>query len=91
MTTTLRLEKIGDAKGIRIPEELIQRYHIDSEVRLTETATGFLLEPAEVEKLTLEESFEEMARDEDSKKELAAWEGTLADGLDDDDFAGWPR
>ena len=91
MTTTIRLETIGDSKGFRIPQDLIQRYHIDSEVKLTETATGFLLEPAGIKKLSLEESFEEMARDEESKTELAAWDGTLADGLDDDDFAGWPR
>lgn len=89
---TLQLEKIGDANVIRIPEELMARYHIGAAVELTETATGFLLEPAKVEKLSFEDSLDAMAKEfAENQAELNAWDVTLADGLEDDEFEGWPR
>ena len=91
MTKTLKLVQIGNSKGVRIPKELIQRYHLAGEVKLTETEAGLLLQRTGSKKLSLEESFAEMARDPSTKAELAAWDATLSDGLPDDDFADWPR
>ena len=91
MTTKLKLVKIGNSKGIRIPQVLIQRYHLGEEVELTETATGLLLEASNPAKLSLDESFEAMAKDSESKAEFKDWDATIADGLEDEDFEGWPR
>ena len=92
MITTLRLEKIGDANVIRIPKEWIQRYHIGAEVSVTEMPSGILLQAAKVKKLTLDESLDAMAKEfAENQAELKVWDVTLADGLEDDEFAGWPR
>lgn len=91
MTKTLKLVQIGNSKGVRIPQELILRYQLADEVQLTETEAGLLLQRTGSKKLSLKDSFAEMARDPATKAELAAWDATLADGLPDDDFSGWPR
>lgn len=91
MTKILKLVKIGNSKGVRIPQELIQRYRLTAEVQLTETEAGLLLQRSGSKKLNLEESFAEMAKNPDTKSQLEAWDATLADGLPDEDFAGWPR
>jgi antitoxin MazE len=91
MTKTLKLVRIGNSKGIRIPHALIERYHLDGEVNVTETAAGLLLQSADSKKLSLEDSFAAMARDGRSKAEAEPWSATLADGLEDENFKGWPR
>ena len=92
MTMTLRLMKIGNSKGIQIPEELIQRYHIGAELELTETTSGILLQPTRLKKLTLDESLDAMAKEfAENQAELKIWDATIADGLDDDEFKDGPR
>lgn len=91
MTKTLKLVRIGNSQGIRIPRELIQRHQLGDEVRVTETAAGLLLQPARSRKLSLAESFAEMAIDPAAMAEAAEWQPALADGLDDEEFKGWPR
>jgi len=91
MTKTVKLVQIGNSKGVRIPQELIQRYQLVGEVQLTETENGLLLQCGNSTKLSFEDSFAEMAREGCVQDELEAWAPAVADGLPDDDFSGWPR
>ena len=83
----LKMVAIGNSRGIRIPSSIIKRYGIKDEVQLVETAEGLLLRPIRSEKLSLEESFREMASDPDTMAEAESLQGTLADGLEDDDLS----
>ncbi len=74
MTKTLKLVRIGDSQGIRIQLELIQRHQLGGTVRVTETAAGLLLQPLHSKKLSLAESFAEMAKDPRAMVEAAEWE-----------------
>ena len=56
-------------------------------VQLVETAEGLLLRPIRSEKLSLEESFREMASDPDAMAEAESLQGTLADGLEHDELS----
>jgi antitoxin MazE len=80
----LKIVPIGNSKGIRIPSPVIRRYGIRDEIELIETAEGLLLRPIDSNKLSLEESFREMAAD--AIAEAESFEGTLADGLEEDDL-----
>ena len=91
MTTTLKLVPIGDAQGLCLPDWMVARYHLHGEVTVTTTSAGLLVGPADGSKLSLEETFSEMAREGGAQEEAEAWAPTLADGLDDEEFAGWKR
>jgi len=91
MTTTLKLVPIGDAHGLCLPEWMVTRYRLQGEVSVTATEAGLLVEAAPVTRLSLEQTFAEMAKEGGVQEELAAWSPTLADGLEDEEFAGWPR
>jgi antitoxin MazE len=82
----LKIVPIGNSKGIRIPSPVIRRYGIRDKIELIETADGLLLRPIDSDKLSLEESFREMAADTEAIAEAESLEGTLADGLEEDDL-----
>ena len=82
----LTIVPVGNSKGIRIPSSLIRRYRIEGKVELIETPEGLLLRPVGSDKLSLAESFREMAADARAITEARSLEGTLADGLEDDEF-----
>jgi SpoVT / AbrB like domain. len=86
-TEILKIVPIGNSKGIRIPSPVIRRYRIGTEVELIETPEGILLRPIDPNKLSLDESFREMAADAEAIAEAKSLEGTLADGLEEDDFS----
>ena len=90
-TTTLKLVPMGDSRGLCLPDWMVARYHLDEEVKVTATPAGLLVAPADESKLTLDETFAEMAAEGGAQEELAEWSPTLADGLEDEEFAGWPR
>jgi antitoxin component of MazEF toxin-antitoxin module len=80
-TKELKITQIGNSRGIRIPAEILRRYHMDSSVFLEERSEGILLRPAEPiqEKLSWEETAQEMAA---SREDWGEWDGTLSDGLE---------
>jgi antitoxin MazE len=82
----LKIVPVGNSKGIRIPSSVIRRYGIRDEIELIEMAEGLLLRPIESNKLSLEESFREMAALPEAIAEAESLQGTLADGLEEDDF-----
>jgi len=84
----LKVVGIGNSRGVRIPRRVIQRYGIEDELQLLETAEGLLLRPVRSGKLSFEESFRQMAADSDAQAEALSLEGTLADGLEAENWAG---
>jgi len=83
MTTTLKLVKIGNSRGIRIPQQLIRRYQLGNEVVVEATKKGLLLLPGSEGKLGMEDSFKAMAVDRKALKEAREWaESGLTEGLE---------
>ncbi|HEY8902634.1 MAG TPA: AbrB/MazE/SpoVT family DNA-binding domain-containing protein [Chthoniobacterales bacterium] len=80
-TTILKVSRIGNSRGIRMPAEMLRKYHITDAVIAEENADEIVLRPIRegVPKLSWEETAKAMAAgDED----WAEWDETLADGLD---------
>jgi antitoxin MazE len=83
---TLKVIKVGNSRGVRLPNEVLKRYQIGNEVEMIQTSEGVLLRPVQANKLSLEESFREMALDKVILSELSELDSTLSDGLGNEDF-----
>ena len=80
-TTELKLARIGNSRGIRLPAELIRRHGLDDGVLLEDRGDSLVLRPkAKPKKLSWEETAREMAA---SDEDWSEWDCTLADGLED--------
>jgi antitoxin MazE len=81
-TMKLKVARIGNSRGVRLPAALLRRYRIGRTVVMEERSDGILLRPSGpvVEKLSWEETAREMAA---SREDWSAWETAVADGLDD--------
>jgi antitoxin component of MazEF toxin-antitoxin module len=82
--TTMRLKvaRIGNSRGVRLPAASLRRYRIGEAVMMEERSDGILLRPTgpTVEKLSWEETARAMAA---SPEEWRDWDATAADGLND--------
>jgi antitoxin component of MazEF toxin-antitoxin module len=78
----LKVARIGNSRGVRLPAESLRRYRIGKAVLMEERAEGILLRPVgpAVEKLSWEDTASEMA---ESREEWSAWDEAAADGLSD--------
>jgi antitoxin component of MazEF toxin-antitoxin module len=76
----LKVARIGNSRGIRLPARTLERYRIGSMVVMEERSDGILLRPAgpASPKLSWEETAREMAA---QGGDWTAWETTVADGL----------
>ena len=81
-TVKLKVARIGNSRGVRLPAASLRRYRIGETVLMEERSEGILLRPAGpvVEKLSWDETAREMAA---SLEEWQAWDATAADGLSD--------
>jgi antitoxin component of MazEF toxin-antitoxin module len=81
-TVKLKVARIGNSRGVRLPAASLRRYRIGETVLMEERSEGILLRPTgpAVEKLSWEETAREMAA---SREDWSAWDATAADGLDD--------
>ncbi|MGH7804327.1 MAG: AbrB/MazE/SpoVT family DNA-binding domain-containing protein [Candidatus Binatia bacterium] len=77
----LKVARIGNSRGVRLPAASLRRYRIGESVLMEERSDGILLRPtgSAVEKLSWEETASEMAA---SAEDWSAWDTTSADGLD---------
>jgi antitoxin MazE len=77
----LKVVRIGNSRGVRIPAETLERYRIDDSVVMEERSDGILLRPvgAMTPKLSWEETAREMAA---ALEDWSAWAATDADGQD---------
>ncbi len=79
-TVKLKVARIGNSRGVRLPAASLRRYRIGEAVLMEERSEGILLRPTgpAVEKLSWDETAAEMAA---SGEDWSAWEATAADGL----------
>jgi len=79
-STELKLTRIGNSRGVRLPADTLRRYGIDSGVLMEEKSEGILLRPLPVdgEKLSWGDTAREMAAEQEPWSE---WDASMADGL----------
>jgi len=78
-TLDLKLTRIGNSKGIRLPVGIIKRYGFSALLTAEAREDGLLLKARKGGKLSWQETAHEMAaRDED----WSEWESTAGDGLE---------
>ena len=80
--TRLKVARIGNSRGVRLPAASLRRYRIGETVLMEERSEGILLRPTgpAVEKLSWEETAREMAA---SREDWSAWDMAGSDGLED--------
>jgi antitoxin component of MazEF toxin-antitoxin module len=78
----LRVARIGNSRGVRIPAATLERYGIGDAVLMEERSDGILLRPAELKgrKLSWEETAREMAV---AAEDWSEWETSAGDGLEE--------
>jgi antitoxin component of MazEF toxin-antitoxin module len=79
---TLKVARIGNSRGVRLPAESLRRYRIGDTVLMEERSDGILLRPVSsaVAKLSWEDTAREMAR---AGEDWSAWEVVSGDGSND--------
>jgi len=77
----VRVTRIGNSRGVRLPAETLRRYRIGETVLLEETPAGILLRPlgGDVGKLSWEDTAREMAASDEDWTDLDA---VVGDGLE---------
>ena len=78
-TQDVKLIAIGNSRGIRLPKALLQKYGWGDTLVLEELDTGILLYSKDSNKLSWENTYREMAANDEDWSEFDA---TVADGLD---------
>jgi len=80
-SVVLKVSRIGNSRGIRLPAAMLRKYHITDTVIAEEKVHEIVLRPApaKTQKLSWEETAREMAA---SGEDWSEWDCTLADGLD---------
>lgn len=79
---TLKVVRIGNSRGVRLPAQLLSRYRIRESVEVECTASGIVLRPRRDAKLSWEDTFKEMRREQEEKgDEFSDFEATRGDGL----------
>jgi antitoxin component of MazEF toxin-antitoxin module len=77
----LKVARIGNSRGIRIPAGTLERYRIGASVVMEERSDGILLRPRgpTVSKLSWEDTASAMTA---AAEDWKAWDMTSGDGLD---------
>jgi len=80
-TQELKVARIGNSRGVRLPASSLKRYSVGSVMIMEERTEGILLRPLgpTVEKLSWEDTAREMAA---ANEDWSEWDETDADGLD---------
>ena len=78
----LKVARIGNSRGVRIPATTLERYHIGTSVVMEERSDGILLRPAghADTKLSWEDTALAMSA---AGEDWSVWDATAADGLDE--------
>lgn len=79
----LKLARIGNSRGVRLPAKTLERYAIGDRVIMEETADGILLRPDRdaTPKLSWEDTARAMAAAGDES--WSEWDAVASDGLAD--------
>ena len=74
----VKLVAVGNSRGLRLPRELLRRYSIADTLMVEERADGILLRGMRQDKVSLEQTFAEMATAQEDWRDMDTAE---ADGL----------
>lgn len=77
----LKVVRIGNSRGVRIPRELLSKYRIEEAVVVEERSDGLLLHGTDDRRLSWEDTYRQAA-----KEDWRDFESTLGDGLDEDSW-----
>ena len=77
----LKIARIGNSRGIRLPAATIRRYQLGDNVVMEERPEGILLRPPGPKPTTL--SWTQTANEMAAAENWSDWEEALADGLDE--------
>ena len=75
----LKIVRIGNSRGVRLPKEIIERYAIGDSIVLEAREETLVFRNKHDKRLSWEDTFKAMAREREDWSDL---EGTIADGLD---------
>jgi antitoxin component of MazEF toxin-antitoxin module len=81
-TMELKIARIGNSRGVRLPATTLRRYRIGQTVIMEERSEGIMLRPVgpAVEKLSWVATAQAMAT---AAEDWSDWDPTAADGLDE--------
>jgi hypothetical protein len=77
-TRGIKLVAVGNSRGVRLPRELLRKYGISDTLVLEELPEGILLRGTTDAKMSLDQTFTEMAS---AQEDWADLDGVVADGL----------
>ena len=75
----LKVVRIGNSRGVRLPKAVLDRYQIKDALVLEAREDGLLLRGSKDKRMTWEETYREMARE---KEDWSDFDATVADGID---------
>jgi antitoxin MazE len=82
-----KLVRIGNSRGLRIPQALLELYHVreGENVELEARRDGILLKPIPEKsgKLGWEEAYGQMAEEAAERAEWSEWDAVAEDGIED--------
>ncbi len=86
----LKVARIGNSRGVRIPATTLERYHIGTSVVMEELSDGILLRPVghSDAKLSWDETAKAMAAE---PEDWTAWDAAVGDGIDELTWESPPR
>lgn len=79
VTRTLKIIPIGNSHGVRIPKSTLEAYHFGNEIVCEELPEGLLLRHHKNQKLSLEDTFKEMAQADEDWSDLDAIDNDFSD------------
>ncbi len=75
----LKVVRIGNSRGVRLPKAVIERYQIKDALVLEAREEGLLLRGTQDKRMTWEETFRDMARE---KEDWSEFDTTVGDGIE---------
>jgi antitoxin MazE len=75
----LKVVRIGNSRGVRLPKAVIEKYAIKDSLIAEEREDGLLLRAGRDTRLNWADTFKEMAREREDWSDL---DSTIGDGLD---------
>ena len=79
----LKIIPIGNSRGVRLPQALLRRYGMVDKIMVEERPEGLLLRGSTCGKVSLRETFTEMAREQAAdREEWSDLDALASDGLD---------
>ena len=74
----IKLVPVGNSRGVRLPRELLRKYSIADTLVVEERPDGILLRGNRQDKVSLEQTFAEMAA---AQEDWSDMDGARSDGL----------